>query len=250
MDVNISVTDPDPDGRRIHLVRRIWVQVRKSRYKVAPWNKKKEKKYKFSISGWSRSSRKDTNRGKSKFKSQSYSLFFTFVFVGQHVSDYQNLYVTLPFSPSEGVVFEILIPVYLSLHCGGENLRSRDEEIPQSNCNTYITQSADLCASSLLALKTNTYTSAYSCVLFILESTLLIIKHEYIIHMIIYEYWSTDVHKNCTYKDSKAPPPRWRTAYPLPTSKLMGFEYKGGRWKQSCESRTQTISSISRPRFS
>jgi hypothetical protein len=34
--------------------------------------------------------------------------------------------------------------------CGGENLRSRDEEIRQSNCNNCINCSADLCAIWLL----------------------------------------------------------------------------------------------------
>ncbi len=55
--------------------------------------------------------------------------------------------------------------------CGGENLRSRYEEIRQSNCNAYISCHADLCASLLLALSTNTYTSVYFCVLLHLEST-------------------------------------------------------------------------------
>ncbi len=49
-------------------------------------------------------------------------------------------------------------------------MRSRSEEIRQSNCNAYINCSADLYVSSLLALLPNTYTSVYSCVLFILAS--------------------------------------------------------------------------------
>ncbi len=44
---------------------------------------------------------------------------------------------------------------------GGENLRNRDEEIRQYNYNTYMNQSADLCGSSLLALKTNNYIRAH-----------------------------------------------------------------------------------------
>jgi hypothetical protein len=49
-------------------------------------------------------------------------------------------------------------------------VRSGSEEIRQSNCNAYINSYADLYASSQLALLTNTYTSVYSCVLFILAS--------------------------------------------------------------------------------
>ncbi len=49
-------------------------------------------------------------------------------------------------------------------------MRSRSEDIRQSNSNAYINCSADLYVSSLLALLTNTYTSVYSCVLFILTS--------------------------------------------------------------------------------
>ncbi len=44
---------------------------------------------------------------------------------------------------------------------------SGSEEIRQSNCNIGINCYADLLFSSLLALLTNTYTSVYSCVLFI-----------------------------------------------------------------------------------
>jgi hypothetical protein len=50
-------------------------------------------------------------------------------------------------------------------------VRSGSEEIRQSNCNAYINCYADLYVSSLLALLMNTYTSVYSCVLFILAST-------------------------------------------------------------------------------
>jgi hypothetical protein len=49
-------------------------------------------------------------------------------------------------------------------------VRSRSEEIRQSNCNAYINCSADLYVSSLLAHLTNTYTSIYSCILFIFAS--------------------------------------------------------------------------------
>jgi len=52
-------------------------------------------------------------------------------------------------------------------------VRSGSEEIRQSNCNAYINCYADLYVSSLLALLTNTYTSVYSCVLFILASVLI-----------------------------------------------------------------------------
>jgi hypothetical protein len=47
--------DPDPEGKRIQLVARIRVQERRNKYKIAPWNKEKEKKYMFLSAGWSRS---------------------------------------------------------------------------------------------------------------------------------------------------------------------------------------------------